>query len=216
MITSLRAGELRGRAAAPRSARACSPSAQLPVELGRRTPRRAARRAPRSGRARATGSRAGARRRRGRRRSRTSARLKKMWPLISPASGAPVSFIFALISEWPVFHSSGLPPWLPDPRREVARGLDVVDDLAPGLRAEHVGGEQHQLPVGVDDAAVLGDDAEPVAVAVEREAELGVGRVRASGSGPAGSRAATDRDGGSGNVPSTSQKSSITSQPSRR
>jgi hypothetical protein len=33
-----------------------------------------------------------------------------MWPLISPASGAPVSFIFDLIRLWPVFHISGLPP----------------------------------------------------------------------------------------------------------
>ena len=36
---------------------------------------------------------------------------KKVWPLISPASGAPVSFSFALMSECPVFHSTGLPPW---------------------------------------------------------------------------------------------------------
>ncbi|MNT33979.1 hypothetical protein D3C72_1699310 [compost metagenome] len=36
--------------------------------------------------------------------------LKKMWPLISPASSAPVSFIFFLISEWPVFHITGRPP----------------------------------------------------------------------------------------------------------
>ena len=35
---------------------------------------------------------------------------KKMCPDISPASGLPVSAIFALISEWPVFHISGLPP----------------------------------------------------------------------------------------------------------
>src|SRR5574338_48700 len=33
-----------------------------------------------------------------------------MWPLISPASGAPVSFILDLIRLWPVFHISGVPP----------------------------------------------------------------------------------------------------------
>src|ERR1035437_5084833 len=33
-----------------------------------------------------------------------------MWPLISPASSACVSFILALINEWPVFHIMGLPP----------------------------------------------------------------------------------------------------------
>src|SRR5687768_10824940 len=36
---------------------------------------------------------------------------KNVCPLISPASSAPVSFIFALINECPVFHSNGLPPW---------------------------------------------------------------------------------------------------------
>src|SRR3546814_1626992 len=36
---------------------------------------------------------------------------KKKWPLISPASSASVSRIFALTSECPVFHISGLPPW---------------------------------------------------------------------------------------------------------
>jgi hypothetical protein len=35
---------------------------------------------------------------------------KKMWPLISPASGAFSSFIFALTSECPVFHITGSPP----------------------------------------------------------------------------------------------------------
>jgi hypothetical protein len=35
---------------------------------------------------------------------------KKMWPLISPAIGEPISRIFALINEWPVFHISGVPP----------------------------------------------------------------------------------------------------------
>ena len=35
---------------------------------------------------------------------------KNVWPLISPASAAPSSFIFTLMNEWPVFHRSGLPP----------------------------------------------------------------------------------------------------------
>ncbi len=37
--------------------------------------------------------------------------LKKVWPLISPASSAPLSFILALMSECPVFQSRGVPPW---------------------------------------------------------------------------------------------------------
>jgi hypothetical protein len=34
-----------------------------------------------------------------------------MWPLISPASWAWVSFIFALIRLCPAFHITGVPPW---------------------------------------------------------------------------------------------------------
>jgi hypothetical protein len=33
-----------------------------------------------------------------------------MWPLISPASGACISFILALMSECPVFHMTGSAP----------------------------------------------------------------------------------------------------------
>ena len=61
-----------------------------------------------------------------------------------------------------------------DPRREQPRALHVVDDLGAGIAREHILGEQHELAIGEDDLAVLGHDAEPVAVAVESEAELGV------------------------------------------
>ena len=37
--------------------------------------------------------------------------LKNTCPLISPASGAPVSRSFAFTSEWPVIHITGSPPW---------------------------------------------------------------------------------------------------------
>ena len=55
-------------------------------------------------------ARAGGRRRRGRRRSRNSGRRRRCARSNSPASGAPVSTIFDLMSEWPVCHISGLPP----------------------------------------------------------------------------------------------------------
>ena len=61
-----------------------------------------------------------------------------------------------------------------DPWLQVARRLDVVDDRRARRACQHVGGEQHQLPVGIDDVAGRRHDAEPVAVAVEREAELAV------------------------------------------
>ena len=99
-----------------------------------------------------------------------------MCPLISPASAAPVSFSLALISECPVFHIIGTPPASRIALREVLRGLHVEDDPRAGLALEHIGGEQDQLPIGIDDLAVLRDDAQAIAITVEREAELGIGR----------------------------------------
>ena len=68
---------------------------------------------------------------------------------------------------------AGRAAMLADPRREVARALHVVDDLGARLARQHVLREQHQLPVGIDDAAVRRDHAEPVAVAVEGESQFG-------------------------------------------
>src|SRR5947207_3120017 len=99
--------------------------------------------------------------------------LKNVWPLISPASSAPLCFIFALINECPVFHNSGVPR---DPGLEVARRFDVIDHRRARIAREQVGGEEHQLSVRIDNASVAGHDAEPVAVAVERQAQLPAGR----------------------------------------
>src|SRR5450755_4183470 len=60
-----------------------------------------------------------------------------------------------------------------DEGREALCALDVVDDGGAGVAPEHVGREEHQLPVGVDDVALSRHDAEPVAVAVEGDAYLG-------------------------------------------
>ncbi len=46
---------------------------------------------------------------------------------------------------------------------------------AAGHARQHVGGEEHQLAIRVDDFAVLGHHAEAVAVAVEGDADFGVG-----------------------------------------
>ncbi|ABA49073.1 hypothetical protein BURPS1710b_3142 [Burkholderia pseudomallei 1710b] len=67
---------------------------------------------------------------------------------------------------------------LAHPLREIARALHVVDDLRARVARQHFLGEQHQLAVRIDDLAVLRDDAEAVAVAVEREADLGIGRLQ--------------------------------------
>ena len=117
---------------------------------------------------------AGARRHRCRRRSRTSAPVKKKWPLISPASSASVSRILALISEWPVFHISGLPPWRRIQPWQLAGALHVVHDHRARVAFQHVGGEQHQQAVGEDDLAFLGHHAQAVAVAIEGQAQVGI------------------------------------------
>ena len=64
---------------------------------------------------------------------------------------------------------------LSDPRREQAGAFDVVDDGAARHARQHIGGEQHQLAIREDDLAVLGHHAEAVAVAVEGDADFGVG-----------------------------------------
>jgi len=59
--------------------------------------------------------------------------------------------------------------------RQMTRALDVEDDLRPGTLLQDAARKQHHLPVGEDDAATLGNDAEPITVAVERKPDLGVG-----------------------------------------
>ena len=55
-----------------------------------------------------------------------------MWPLISPASKAPVSSILALIMEWPVMPISALPPWASTSRNNRCEHLTSPNTEAPG------------------------------------------------------------------------------------
>ena len=55
-----------------------------------------------------------------------------MWPLISPASGDPVSFIFDLIRLWPVFHISGVPPSSATRSNKAWLALTSAMIVAPG------------------------------------------------------------------------------------
>ena len=61
-----------------------------------------------------------------------------------------------------------------DPAEQVARAFDVENDFAAGHARQHVGREQHQLAIGVNDPAGLGDHAEAVAVAVKGQPEFGI------------------------------------------
>ena len=79
---------------------------------------------------------------------------------------------FRLDQRMPGFPHQRLAAALADPEGEPARALDVVNDLRARVALEHVVGEQHQLPVGIDDIAIPGDHAEAVAVAIERKAQL--------------------------------------------
>src|SRR5580692_11805188 len=58
-----------------------------------------------------------------------------MCPLISPASGAPVSASFALMGEWPVGSISGLPPSLATSPKKTWLALTSARIWAPGMRA---------------------------------------------------------------------------------
>jgi hypothetical protein len=62
-----------------------------------------------------------------------------------------------------------------DPRRQIARAFDVENDLGLRVARQHVGGEQHHLPIWIDDVAFFGDHTEAVAVAVESQTDFGIG-----------------------------------------
>src|SRR2546423_1665324 len=79
-----------------------------------------------------------------------------MWPLISPASGAPVSFIFDLIRLWPVFHINGSPPSPAIPSNRTWLSLTSAVGAAPGAAvagapaaAEGLAGETLPQPVDI-------------------------------------------------------------------
>ena len=95
-----------------------------------------------------------------------------MWPLISPASGAPVSFIFDLIRLWPVFHISGWPPSSAMRSNSTWLALTSAMIVAPGCVLQHRLGEDHQQLVAPDHAALAVDRADAVAVAVEGDPEV--------------------------------------------
>ena len=59
-------------------------------------------------------------------------------------------------------------------RRQTLRTFHIKQNGAARHAREHVLCKQHHLPVGVDVVAVLGDDTQPVAIAVEGQAQLGV------------------------------------------
>ena len=156
------------RAAAPRTsldhrefARLVAGEAQLRRVDAPAAARRASR--PRLLVACARGCRAAAPRHRARRRSRNSRRRRRCGPIISPASGAPISAIFALISEWPVLHISGLPPASRDLVEQHLARLDVGDDRRPRMLAQHVARQHHHQLVAQQDCAAVVDDADAVA-----------------------------------------------------
>ena len=59
-------------------------------------------------------------------------------------------------------------------RGQALRAFDVKHNGAAGHAREHVLCKQHHLPVGEDVAAIAGDDAQTVAVAVKGQAEFSV------------------------------------------
>ena len=67
-----------------------------------------------------------------------------------------------------------LPAPLADPRCQVAGALHVVDDGGAGILLQHVGRIEHQLPVGEDHLTAARDHAQPVAVPIESQADIGI------------------------------------------
>ncbi len=59
------------------------------------------------------------------------------------------------------------------PGEQVARRFDVENDRATRVPAQYISGEQHQLAIRPEDAAIRPDHAESVTVAVEGQADFG-------------------------------------------
>ena len=95
-----------------------------------------------------------------------------MWPLISPASGAPVSASFALISECPVGSHHRLAAGARDLVEQHLARLDVGEDRRARMALQHVARQHDHQLVAPQDAALRVDDADAVAVAVEGDAEI--------------------------------------------
>src|SRR5436309_13038469 len=66
------------------------------------------------------------------------------------------------------------------PGLQVARRFDVVDHHRTRVTPEKIGGEEHELPVGINDLAILGYDTESIAITVESETQLVVRCLQAA------------------------------------
>ena len=74
----------------------------------------------------------------------------------------------------------GPPTMLAKPRCEQARALDVEDDLAARMVRQDILREQHVLSVRVNDLTILGHHTSAIAIAIEREADFGIGLAQAA------------------------------------
>ena len=119
-----------------------------------------------------------------------------MWPLISPASGAPVSFIFDLIRLWPVFHMQGLPPSSAIRSNSAWLALTSAMIVAPGCASSTGSARMASSWSPQIDPALAVDRADPVAVAVEGDAEIEALLARPAPSGRRDSSRRSGRDGG--------------------
>jgi hypothetical protein len=128
-----------------------------------------------------------------RRRSRRKSCAKKMWPLISPASGGVGLAHLGLdqrVAGLP--HQRGAAQFGDAVEQRLAR-LHIGDDGGAGLGPQHRFGEDAEQLVAPDDAALAVDRAEPIAVAVKGETEVEVLLGHQAASDPRGSSPRWDR-----------------------
>lgn len=81
----------------------------------------------------------------------------------------------ALMSECPVLCTDCLSARSHNGRGQLLRAFHVEHDGAARHAGQHILCKQHHLPVGVDHIAVLGDDAQATAVAVEGQPQFRIG-----------------------------------------
>ena len=127
-----------------------------------------------------------------------------------------VSFILALSREWPAFHMIGLPPCLAMSSYRRCEHFTSEMIVAPGIALEHVAGKQHQQLIAPENIALLVHGADAVGVAVVGDAQIGFLLFHLVDQHARDFPAPSDRDDGTGNLPSGAQAISQTWHPSWR
>ena len=73
------------------------------------------------------------------------------------------------------FPHNGLAAMPLNPGCKIARAFNIKNYPSTWISRQHICSKQHQLAVGINNAAILGYHPDPIPIAVERQPDLRVG-----------------------------------------